>query len=46
MVRPKKGKGKIQIPDIWIEYTISDFINGKDPYLENVIKDIKEKASH
>ena len=44
--RPNKGKGKIQIPDIWIEYTISDFINGKDPYLENVLKQIKENTSH
>lgn len=44
--RPKKENGKIQIPDIWIEYTITDFINGKDPYLEYVIKTIKEKASH
>ena len=44
--RPKKEKGKIQIPDIWIEYTISDFINGKDPYLEIVLKQIKENAIH
>ena len=44
--RPKKENGKIQMPDIWVEYTISDFINGKDPYLEHVIKQIKEKASH
>jgi hypothetical protein len=38
MERPIKEKGKIQIPDIWIEYTFSDFINGKDTYLENIIK--------
>ncbi len=44
--RPKKDKGKIQMPDIWIEYTISDFLNGKDPYFENVTKQIKEKVSH
>lgn len=44
--RPKKDKGKIQMPDIWIEYTISDFLNGKDPYFEKVIKQIKEKVSH
>ena len=46
IVRPEKEKGKIQIPDIWIEYTINDFINGKDPYLENAIKLIKEKVNH
>lgn len=44
--RPKKENGKIQIPDIWIEYTIADFINGKDPYLEYVLKQIREKSSH
>lgn len=42
--RPKKDNGKIQMPDIWIEYSISDLINGKDPYLENLIKQIKYKA--
>ncbi|TDB58224.1 S41 family peptidase [Arundinibacter roseus] len=46
LVRPKKGNGRIQIPDIWIEYTISDLINGKDPYLEIVVQKIKEKVSH
>jgi C-terminal processing protease CtpA/Prc len=46
IVRPEKEKGKIQIPDIWIEYTINDFINGKDPYLENAMKLIKEKVNH
>ena len=42
MERPKKERGKIQIPDIWIDYTFSDFINGKDTYLENVIKQISD----
>jgi hypothetical protein len=44
--RPEKVKGKIQIPDIRIEYTIDDLFNGKDPYLEIVKKQTKEKASH
>ena len=44
--RPEKVKGEIQIPDIWVEYTIDDLLNGKDPYLEIVKKQIKEKASH
>jgi len=42
--RPEKVIGKIQIPDIWVEYTIDDLLNGKDPYLEIVKKQIKEKA--
>ena len=44
--RPNKMKGKIQIPDIWVEYTLNDLINGKDPYLETVKKEIENKASH
>ncbi len=44
--RPNKTNGNIQMPDIWIEYTIDDLLNGKDPYLEIIKKQIKEKASH
>jgi hypothetical protein len=44
--RPEKEKGKIQIPDIWVEYTIDDLLNGKDPYLKIVKKEIEKKASH
>jgi hypothetical protein len=44
--RPKRESGVVQIPEIWIEYTISDLINGKDPYLDTVIMQIKEKPSH
>lgn len=44
--RPKKVKGKVQMPDIWIEYTFDDLLNGKDPYLETVMKQIKEKESY
>ncbi|HRG53574.1 MAG TPA: S41 family peptidase, partial [Bacteroidia bacterium] len=36
--RPDKFKGKIQIPDIWIERTMTDWIKGKDPLFENAIK--------
>jgi len=38
--RPKKEKGIIQVPDIWVEYSINDLINGKDPYLEAVKREI------
>jgi hypothetical protein len=44
--RPNKMKGKIQVPDIWVEYTVSDLINGKDPYLEIVKKEIENESSH
>jgi len=44
--RPEKVSGKVQIPDIWIEYSIDDLLKGKDPYLETVEKLIKQKASH
>ncbi len=32
--RPDKEKGKIQNPDYWIEYNISDLLSGTDTYLE------------
>lgn len=44
--RPHREKGIIQMPAIWIEYTIYDLINGKDPYWETVKKIIKVKARH
>ncbi len=43
--RPVKANGKIQIPDIWVEYTISDLIDGKDPFLEAALQQIKDKAN-
>ncbi|MFD2033596.1 S41 family peptidase [Belliella marina] len=43
--RPKRDNGVVQIPGIWIEYTIDDLINGRDPYLKAVEKEI-EKISH
>lgn len=36
--RPNIEKGKIQIPDYWIEYNFSDLITGKDPYLDKIIE--------
>jgi Peptidase family S41 len=42
--RPNKEKGKVQIPDYWVEYSISDLITGKDPYLEK-IKELMSNAS-
>lgn len=44
--RPNKMKGKIQVPDIWVEYTVSDLINGNDPYLEIVKREIENESSH
>ncbi|TAF65432.1 MAG: hypothetical protein EAZ55_09245 [Cytophagales bacterium] len=41
--RPDKTKGKIQIPDIWVEYTMEDLMSGKDPYLEIVVEKIKKE---
>ena len=39
-------KGEIQVPDIWVEYTVSDLINGKDPYFETVKREIENESSH
>jgi len=41
--RPNKEKGKIQIPDYWIEYSIQDLQTGRDPLLEKVQELIEEK---
>lgn len=38
LMRPDKLSGKIQIPDIWIEPTMKDWIMGKDPLFEKSIK--------
>lgn len=43
--RPNKEKGNIQIPDIWVEYSINDLINGIDPYLIEVQKQIQNKKN-
>ena len=42
--RPNKEKGKVQIPDYWVEYSINDLITGKDPYFEK-IKELMSNAS-
>ena len=42
--RPNKLNGKLQIPDYWIEYSISDLVTGKDPYLKK-IKELIGNAS-
>ena len=44
--RPNKEKGKIQIPDYWIEYSINDLILGKDPYLEKIKELIKPAGNN
>ena len=41
IVRPKAAKGKFQMPDIWVEYSINDLINGNDVYLDTVQKMIR-----
>jgi len=41
LVRPNELKGKYQIPDYWIEYSMNDLTNGIDPYLEKVKELIK-----
>ena len=43
--RPNKSKGKYQIPDYWIEYSIEDLENGIDPYWEKVQELIEKKES-
>jgi C-terminal processing protease CtpA/Prc len=43
--RPNKSKGKYQIPDYWIEYSIEDLENGIDPYWEKAQELMTKKAS-
>ncbi len=45
IVRPNE-KGRIQIPDIWTEFSINDLINGIDPYLISIQKQMSKNASH
>lgn len=40
--RPNKEAGKVQIPDYWIEYSISDLQNGIDPIYEKVMDLIEQ----
>lgn len=43
LVRPNSKKGKIQIPDYWIENSVDDLIIGRDAYFEKAIELIKKK---
>lgn len=44
--RPDISKGIEQIPDYWIEYSIQDYLTGKDYYFEKALELIKQnKAS-
>jgi hypothetical protein len=36
--RPDSSKGVEQIPDYWIEYSMQDYLTGKDPYFEKAQK--------
>jgi hypothetical protein len=42
--RPNELMGKVQIPDIWVEYSLPDLLRGNDPYMEVVKKLIKNKG--
>lgn len=37
-IRPDTSKGKEQIPDYWIEYSIQDYLTGGDPYLKKAME--------
>lgn len=39
--RPNKDAGDLLEPDFWIEYSVDDFINNKDPFLEKALELIK-----
>ncbi len=36
--RPDTTKGIEQIPDYWIEYSVQDYLTGKDPYFEKAME--------
>lgn len=42
LVRPKPEKGKVQIPDYWVENSLTDMINGKDKLFEKALDLINE----
>lgn len=44
MVRPLKGRGGIQTPEVWMDYTDDHLSLDKDLYLEFVKKEIGAKA--
>ena len=43
--RPDTSKGLEQIPDYWIEFSIQDYLTGKDPYFEKAIELIIKNKS-
>ncbi|MFN9800223.1 MAG: hypothetical protein ACK54P_09435, partial [Bacteroidota bacterium] len=43
-VRPRKELGEVQIPDIWLEYTINDLLTGRDPFLDVVMREIEKNG--
>ena len=43
IIRPKSSKGKVQMPDYWIENRVEDLISGKDKLLKKALKLINDK---
>jgi hypothetical protein len=43
IVRPNPSKGKLFVPDYWIENSVDDLIHGKDKSLEKALELIKNK---
>ena len=43
LIRPNPAKGKVQMPDYWIENSIKDIFTGKDRLLEKAIELINVK---
>lgn len=41
LVRPQVDRGKEQVPDIWVEYSVDDLVRGVDPYLEAAMEEIR-----
>lgn len=46
MERPDPARGKYLIPDYWVEYQLSDLLNGTDPYLQKVQDMIRQNPSN
>ncbi|HAA14051.1 MAG TPA: hypothetical protein DCE41_21105 [Cytophagales bacterium] len=44
-IRPNPENGPIQVPDVWVEYTLQNLLEGKDPYLEKVWERIGESEN-
>ncbi len=37
-VRPNKDAGVLLEPDFWVEFSVEDFINGRDPFLDKALE--------